>query len=113
MPITILDGPAEVPRECFICKDWNTSKTLHIAIYKNLGEVKYEVETLWRYCPRCGKEIMSEKEYRELWHETYGDDPRLFKIDGDIATDELILAMNDAENKYYKKWEDKSNGRTL
>ena len=101
MSITILDGPAEVPRECFFCKDLNTSKKLHIAIYKYLGEVDYTVETLWRYCPRCGREIMSEK------------DPRLFKIDGDIATDELILAMDDAKNKYFKKWEEKDNGRTL
>lgn len=113
MAVTILDGPAEVPRECFFCKDLNTSKKLHIAIYKYLGEVDYTVETLWRYCPRCGREIMSEKEYRELWHATYGNDPRLFKIDGDIATDELILAMDDAKNKYFKKWEEKNNGRTL
>lgn len=113
MSITVLDGPAEVPRECFFCKDLDISKKLNIAIYKNLGEVDYTVETLWRYCPRCGREIMSEEEYRELWHESYGRDPRLFKIDGDIATDELILAMDDAKNKYFKKWEEKDNGRTL
>lgn len=34
MPVTILDGPAEVPRECFFCKDLNTFEKLHIAIYK-------------------------------------------------------------------------------
>lgn len=107
MPITVFDGPAEVPRECFFCKDLDTSKKLNIAICKNLGEVDYTVETLWRYCPRCGREIMSEEEYRKLWHESYGSDPRLFKIDGDIATDELILAMDDAKNKYFKKWEEK------
>lgn len=68
-----------------------------------MGEVDYTVETLWRYCPRCGREVMSEKEYRKLWNETYGNDPRLFQIDGDITTDELILAMNNAKNKYWEE----------
>lgn len=103
MPVTILDGPANKPRECLFCKDIDPSKTLHIAISKKLIDVDYTVETLWRYCPRCGREIMPEKEYRELWHETYGNDPRLFKIDGNIVTDELILAMNNAKNKYWEE----------
>lgn len=100
MPVTILDGPEDKPRECFFCKDIDPSKSLHIAVYKKLMDIDYTVETLWKYCPRCGREIMSEKEYRELWHETYSKDPRLFKIDGSIATDELILAMDNAKNKY-------------
>ena len=100
MQVTILDGPEDKPRKCFFCKDINSSEKIHMAIYKHLGEVDYTVETLWRYCPRCGKEIMSEKEYRKLWYETYNADPRLFEIDGNIATDELILAMNKAKNKY-------------
>lgn len=103
MPVTILDGPANKPRECLFCKDIDPSETLHIAISKKLIDVDYTVETLWRYCPRCGKEIMSEKEYRKLWHETYDKDPRLFKIDGNIVTDELILAMNNAKNKYWEE----------
>lgn len=103
MPVTILDGPEDKPRECFFCKDIDPSKTLHIAVHKQLMDVGYTVETLWRYCPRCGREIMPEKEYRELWHETYSGDPRLFKIDGNIATDELILAMDKAKNKYWEE----------
>jgi len=103
MPVTILDGPEDKPRECFFCKDADPSKLLHIAVYKKLMDVDYTVETLLRYCPRCGREITPEKEYRELWHETYGNDSRLFKIDGNIATDELILAMNNAKNKYWEE----------
>ena len=103
MPVTILDGPKDRPRECFFCRDVDPFKKLHIAIWKKLGEVDYTVETLWRYCPRCGREIMSEKEYRKLWNETYGNALRLFQIDGDIATDELILAMNNAKNKYLEE----------
>jgi ribosomal protein S27AE len=103
MQVTILDGPEDKPRECFFCRDIDISKALHIAIYKHLGEVDYTVETLWKYCPRCGKRIMSEEEYRKLWHETLDNDPRLFKIDGNIATDELIVAMNNAKNKYWEE----------
>lgn len=102
MPVTILDGPEDKPRECFFCRDIDISNALHIAIYKHLGGVDYTVETLWKYCPRCGKRIMSEEEYRKLWHETLDNDPRLFKIDGNIATDELIVAMNNAKNKYWE-----------
>ena len=35
MSITILDGPAEVPRECLFCKDLDTSKNGILQYIKN------------------------------------------------------------------------------
>lgn len=77
-----------------------------MVIYKEIEDIEYEVEILLRYCPRCGREIMSEREYREAWVKIKDRDSRLFTIDSEIATFNLIKAMNEAEKKF---WEDINN----
>jgi hypothetical protein len=46
---------------------------------------------------------MSEMEYRQAWARTLGKDPRLFTIDSEIATFNLIKAMNEAEKKFWEE----------
>lgn len=73
---------------------------MSMAIHKEIEDIEYEVEILLRYCPRCGREIMSEREYREAWIKIKDRDSRLFTIDSEIATFNLIKAMNEAEKKF-------------
>lgn len=98
--VTILDSPNN--KDCWTCKAIKSKLTqpLQAAFYADIFDESFNVETIIRYCPRCGKELLSELEYRENWVRYHKDDQRLFVIDGEIATPELIFAMINSKKKH-------------
>ena len=104
MSVTILDGPNN-KNCCFFCSAMNNKEIekTGLCIYNQIDNIEYCVETIPRYCPRCGKELIPEQKYYKLWNERYKDDPRLFTINSEIATFELIKAMNNSKEKYWDR----------
>ena len=100
--VSILTGPDD--KKCWFCKALMQNKDNPYStgvFYKLNNKQEVCVESLIRYCPHCGKEILSENDYREQYMKTFHKDERTFQIKGRIATKKLIKAMLDAEDKYY------------
>ena len=105
--VTILDSPNN--KDCWTCKVIKQRQPpLNISIYGDIFDKEFNVETIVRYCPRCGKEILTENEYREAWVKSHKNDPRLFAIDSEIASPELILAMINENKRYHERIEKES-----
>lgn len=104
MPVTILDGPDNKDC-CFFCGAIadKQEEGFSLCVSNQIDDTKYFVEILLRYCPRCGKELIPEQKYHEIWNKRYKNDYRLFTINSEIATFELIKAMDNSRKKYLDK----------
>lgn len=110
MSITIVDSPHS--EECYFCKALKTyPKPKCIAVHNNTDdedEMSYQVETIIKFCPKCGKRLVCENDYNELWVKQYKDYFRSpFNIDSDYVTEDLIKALNRAKREHFKKIEEK------
>lgn len=101
--VSVLTGPDD--KKCWFCEALEQKKNNHIGIWYDLNNNKdVFIETFIRYCPHCGKELLDENKYRELYAETFNKDERLFAIKGEIATEELMEAMLNAQKEYHNEY---------
>ena len=100
---SVLTGPDD--KKCWMCKALKETKPIHLGInYAVEDNKEIFIESLIRYCPRCGAEIINENRYRKEYIKSLKPKHRYsFSIEGKIATKKLMKAMLDTEKKYYKE----------
>lgn len=100
---SVLTGPDD--KKCWMCKALKETKPIHFGINYIIEDNKeILIESLIRYCPRCGAEIINENKYRKEYIKSLKPEHSYtFSIKGKIATKKLMKAMLDAEEKYYKE----------
>lgn len=105
--MTILNGPDDT--KCWICelmkKDIKKGKYYSVVCYDELlNSTPYQIEAMSRFCCRCGAELMTEAEYREAWAKRHPETTgQLFVIPSEIATEELVIALDNAQKEYNQK----------